>query len=150
MEIKKSKRRIKTIPMSSLADVAFLLLIFLIVTSAIDPNNAIDIAVPKTEYVDKLQDEKTLELLIDKNGNIYYEGKIRNSEELKILTLRQFYKDPQTIFFIKGDKSTAFKHINILFELLKENKIQNVVLTAERLGRKNKWRIKYFVYYYYL
>jgi biopolymer transport protein ExbD len=73
---KKRRRRLAAIlvPVASMADIAFLLIIFFMVCShfAKDPGEKID--PPTTLQVNPL-DDFPMVVLIDKNGNIYFQGK---------------------------------------------------------------------------
>lgn len=118
--------------MSSLADVAFLLLVFLIVTSTINMNNDMDITVPVSDFTRVVHNERAFDIFIDETGNIFTDKKKNSMEELRILTLQEQAGYPQTIFFIHGEATAEYEKIDGVLELLKQNNIRNVVLTAKK------------------
>ena len=132
MKIRQKKRRIISIPMSSLADVAFLLLIFLIVTSAINLNQSIDVTIPVSKHARSMENERQFEIIVDLQGKIYIQGQEVDLKQLKNKTLQEIVDFPQTIFFIKADEEIEYKSIDLVIQILKQNRIKNVVLVAKQ------------------
>lgn len=132
MKIINKPRRIYAIPMSSLADVAFLLLIFLILTSTINLNEEQDITIPASEQARPIQNERAFEITVTEEGTIYYQGRVLNQWELQHRTLQEFSRFPHTVFFIKGDENTCYEEIDPVINILKKNHIQNVVMMAQK------------------
>jgi biopolymer transport protein ExbD len=107
-------------------------LIFLLVTSALQFNKDIPVTVPESEQSAPVENERAFEVIVDKAGVVYANGKQVNASQLQDITLNEILKFPATIFFIKGDKQTDFRHVDKVLEILKNNKIQNVVLVAKQ------------------
>jgi len=71
--IRKPKRLEVLVPLASMGDVAFLLIIFFVLTSNFMKENKIDLELPRIKGAEKV--EKSLQnVSIDKEGNVYYQG----------------------------------------------------------------------------
>ncbi|MFK7910836.1 MAG: ExbD/TolR family protein [Akkermansiaceae bacterium] len=72
---KKQKRRAIPVPIASMGDIAFLLIIFFLVCSESVKDNAnIEATVPQSEYAKKMEASVAARVAIDVNGVIYFDG----------------------------------------------------------------------------
>jgi biopolymer transport protein ExbD len=80
--LKKKKSREVEIPTSSMADIAFLLLIFFLVTTTIDVDTGIGMTLPpkpdETTPPPPVADRNLLAILVNENGQILLEGEPTN------------------------------------------------------------------------
>ncbi|MCK4797773.1 MAG: biopolymer transporter ExbD [Spirochaetes bacterium] len=119
MKIRNKKRRMPIILVSSMSDIAFLLLIFIILLSLINYKKEIKIDYPEAEYQEKTQTDKNFEIWIDKEGVTYYKGRAVNLSSLKNLVSDRRAKNIDTRFHIIADKNTEYKNVNKVIEVLK-------------------------------
>ena len=71
----RKKRRAVPVPVASMGDIAFLLIIFFLVCSeSIKDNSNIEATVPKSEYVKKMEATVAARVAIDVDGKIYFDG----------------------------------------------------------------------------
>ncbi len=63
------------VSLTPLIDVVFLLLIFFMVTTTFDNDASLKIELPKASNAVQSQEEKNLEVVIDRNGQYYMDGK---------------------------------------------------------------------------
>lgn len=119
MKIKRYKRKIFIIPISSMSDIAFILLIFIILISLINYKKTIKINYPEAKYKESTQGNINIEIWIDKEGNIYNEGKIVDLQSLENIIVDSVTKNPQTRVHIIADKNTPYKNVNGVVEILK-------------------------------
>jgi biopolymer transport protein ExbD len=70
----KKKRRTVSVPVASMGDIAFLLIIFFLVCSEESKEKSVDVVLPKSEYVDKIKAHVAARVAIDKNGAIFFDG----------------------------------------------------------------------------
>jgi biopolymer transport protein ExbD len=131
MKITKQKRRMHTIPLASLADVAFLLLIFMILTGTVEQSRRQDITLPVSAQSRPIGYEREAEICITVQGNVFFRGAETDLSGLKQDTLEEFSRFPGTVFFIKADADTFYEQIDPVVCVLKQNHIQNVVFMAE-------------------
>lgn len=119
MKIRNKKRRMPIILVSSMSDIAFLLLIFIMLLSLINYKKEIKIDYPEAEYQEKTQTDKNFEIWIDKEGVTYYKGRAVNLSSLKNLVSDRRAKNIDTRFHIIADKNTEYKNVNKVIEVLK-------------------------------
>ena len=72
--LSKKKRRTVTVPVASMGDIAFLLIIFFLVCSEESKEKAVDAVLPKSVYVEKVKTSVAARVSIDKDGAIYFDG----------------------------------------------------------------------------
>ena len=63
------------VSITPLIDVVFLLLIFFMVTTTFDVNTSLRINLPEADSAVKIQEKKQLEVVIDRHGQYYMDGK---------------------------------------------------------------------------
>ncbi len=63
------------VSLTPLIDVVFLLLIFFMVTTTFDNNTSLKIELPKASNAVQSEEKKSLEVVIDQNGQYYMDGK---------------------------------------------------------------------------
>ena len=115
--IKKRKIAEAAIPTSSMADIAFLLLLFFLVATVIDVDTGIGLTLP--EYV---QDPNTVEVpknrmaavLINANGDVLIDGKpvsvfqIKDNLKPRIISKIDLPKNKKLIVSVKTDRNTKY------------------------------------------
>lgn len=108
----------------SMADIAFLLLIFFLVTTTIDTDKGISIRLPPMPEVDqpidnvKLKERNVLKVLVNAGDQLLVDGKLTNIKELKKAT-KLFIDNPaddptlaetpqKAIVSLKNDRGTSY------------------------------------------
>ncbi len=72
---KKKKRRAIPVPIASMGDIAFLLIIFFLVCSEVAKDKAnLQVALPLSEYVEKIEATVAARVAVDESGEIYFDG----------------------------------------------------------------------------
>jgi biopolymer transport protein ExbD len=71
---KKKKRRTVAVPVASMGDIAFLLIIFFLVCSEESKQKSLDVTLPKSVYVAKTSSPLAARVAIDKDGTVYFDG----------------------------------------------------------------------------
>lgn len=119
MKIHRRTRITPFIPINSMSDIAFLLLIFIMLISLINYKKVIKIDYPEAEYKEVTQADKNFEIWIDNNGVIYYKGYIIEMTTLEGKIVDAIAQDPETRIHIIADKNTRYKNVNSIIEILK-------------------------------
>lgn len=122
--ITKKSRASGEIPTASMADIAFLLLIFFLVTTVFDEQRGLEIVLPEpTEEVD-VSPENILHLIIRANGTVDVQRgespNIQNATYREIRTIWQtaVAQNENLIAAVKTEPNAAYVHmINVLDEL---------------------------------
>lgn len=71
---RKKKRRTVAVPVASMGDIAFLLIIFFLVCSEESKERALDVVLPQSAHVEKTRSPLAARVAIDKDGTIYFDG----------------------------------------------------------------------------
>ena len=71
---KKKKRRTATVPIASMGDIAFLLIIFFLLLSEFAKDKDLAIELPESAQVQKTEDPALARIAIDQAGLIYFDG----------------------------------------------------------------------------
>jgi len=72
---KRRTRRTPEVPIASMGDIAFLLIIFFLVCSEISKDRRdLPVVLPLSEYVEKSENPPVARVAVDENGVIYLEG----------------------------------------------------------------------------
>ena len=119
MKIKKKSRRQPLIPINAMSDIAFLLLIFIMLLSLMNYRREIKIEYPESTYQEITQKEKNFEIWIDKEGQIYYKNKIVDLIVLEGLIVDSIIKNPDIRVHIIADKNTEYKNVDKVINILK-------------------------------
>jgi len=114
----KRSSKIISVPLFSTSDIAFLLLIFIMLVSLINYRVEVKIDYPEARTALRTTAEKNLEVWVNSNGDIFLDGLAsdRISFERKVADL--YISAPDTRIHIIADKNTPYKHINSVLEIM--------------------------------
>ena len=119
--IKREKTNNTEMPLASLADIAFLLLIFFLVTTTIDVDTGIGLTLPDGKET-PIPAKNIANLLINQEGEILLDDETIQINELNRLARQRLTDNPNLIFSVKTDKKTKY---SIFIQVLDELKIAN-------------------------
>jgi len=116
----KLKRRKKNffIPLFSMSDIAFLLLIFIMLVSLMNYRTEVKIRYPEAETAKKVDVEKNLFIWVDHIGGLYLEGRPSNLAEIEHGIVEAYKNAPDTRVHIIADRDTAFANVHGVLEIL--------------------------------
>jgi len=118
MKLKRNKNRNLTIPLNSMSDVAFLLLIFIMVIALINFRKEIHIEYATAETVLNTGAEQNLEVWVNQEGNIFISGDPADIPLLEQVIAELYTGAPDTRIHILADKNTPYEKINAVLEVL--------------------------------
>ena len=118
MKLNRKKKRIFLIPLFSLSDIAFLLLIFIMLLALINYRIEVKIDYPEAGTALRTTAEKNLEIWIDKDGGIYLDGHDSDLHELELKITELFRYAPDTRVHIIADRSTPYEKIDTVLGIL--------------------------------
>jgi biopolymer transport protein ExbD len=101
-----------------MSDVAFLLLIFIMLVSLINYRKEVKIAYPEGESAKKVSAEKNLEIWVDRRGSVYLDGTPCGLGEVEIAVEERYRNAPDTRIHLIADRDTPFVHINRVLKIL--------------------------------
>lgn len=118
MKLKRNKSKNLIIPLSSMSDVAFLLLIFIMLVALINYRKEVKIEYPEAKTALRTSDKKNLEVWVDREGSIYLDGDAADLLALEYTIADLYRTAPDTRVHIIADRYTPYEKINTVLEVL--------------------------------
>lgn len=118
------KRRTKggVIPTASMADIAFLLLIFFLVTTTIDMDKGLGIILPAEGQELEISKKNILNCLINSTGNVLLGGEPVEVRQLNRIIRQKLAENDKLIISVKTHEKTAYKdYIRVIDQLKMAN-----------------------------
>ncbi|MCH6558996.1 biopolymer transporter ExbD [candidate division KSB1 bacterium] len=130
---KKKSRNNSDIPMASLADIAFLLLIFFLVTTTIDVDRGIGLSLPAKGEETEVRTKNITNLLINAQGEILLDNEVIAINEIARRIEQKLQENPNLIVSVKTDRETKY---DVFIKTLDELKMANAtrISIAEPTG----------------
>lgn len=128
------KRRSGTgavVPTSSMADIAFLLLVFFMVTTIFRLEDGLPVELPKAAATEQFPLEKLAHIWVNQRGDISINDKLVDMRQIQSLMLKKLQLNPALIVAFNSDKRAAYKVIADIMEELKLVNATKVSFTAD-------------------
>lgn len=126
MLVEKKKERSFEIPTSSMADIAFLLLIFFLLTTTMDIDKGIPMVLPERGGEVKINPKNIAKILLNEAGQVLFDNKVVDDSELKeLLDTRikergvDLDEKPKLIISIKTDRQTDYDRYITVLDIVK-------------------------------
>ncbi len=117
----KKKRRFKggEIPTSSMADIAFLLLIFFLVTTTIDTDKNLGIVLPPPGDMEiEIRKENILNCLINSQGKVLLDEEPTNVEQIHRIVGERLRANDKLVISVKAHPKTAYSdYVKVIDQL---------------------------------
>ena len=117
----KIKRRFKggEIPTSSMADIAFLLLIFFLVTTTIDIDKGLGLVLPAEGETIEIKKKNILNCLINSSGMVLLGGERVNLKDVSRIVKEKLRENNKLIISVKTHEKTRYKDYVAIIDQLK-------------------------------
>lgn len=128
------KRKIDEIPQASMSDVAFLLLIFFIVTTIFNTEIGIPLALPgKTSIATQVNPKNILKLQSDADGNVYM-----NEEPIALPLIpdeinRRLAENDKLVVSIQSAPDSRYQTMISILDQVKKSQATRISLTLRRI-----------------
>jgi biopolymer transport protein ExbD len=121
MLLGKKKEQNVEIPTAALPDIVFLLLIFFLVTTAIDAEKGLDLVLPPaTTEITKIPKKNITNLLINAGGMVAIDGQVVEIRDITNKIKDMIQENPKLIVSVKTDRLTKYDvYIDVLDRLKK-------------------------------
>jgi biopolymer transport protein ExbD len=111
-------RRGFVVPLNAMSDVAFLLLIFIMLVSLINYRVEVKIDYPEAATALRTSAEKNLEIWVDAKGGLYVNG-VESALTGVELALGEMYRQaPDTRVHLIADRGTPFEYVSQVLSIL--------------------------------
>ena len=123
-----------TLPISSLIDVVFLLIMFFVITSSLEAiviDSEITLSIAEDMQVSKYKPLKDLIITITKEGKFKVDKQYYKKEDLKALVANKIKGNNALPVLVRTDQDTLFKDMDTVFTILKESNVSKIRFTAE-------------------
>lgn len=114
----KKKRRNPSITTSSMSDIGFLLLIFIMLISLMNQRYEEKINYPESRILERTQADKNFEIWVQKNGVVSADGEILDGNGLERAIVGAIAENPGVRIHIIADKDTPYKYVNSVVAVL--------------------------------
>jgi len=128
--LKKKGIRYAEMPSGSMADIAFLILIFFMVATTIDMDKGIGIVLPAEGGEIEMSSKNITNILIDPRGGVFMDDKEVDIKEIKGLIETIQIQNPKMVFSVKSHPRTKYKIYIEVLDQLKQAKTR-VISIAE-------------------
>ena len=129
----KKRREVDEINSSSMADIAFLLLVFFLVTTTIDPGEGLTMILPPLEADELKKDaDEIVKILVRASGQVLFDGEIMGIGQIeqnaknKMQELQSIKKDKVPIFIVITDKKAQYQLFLKVVDQLKLAKCKKI------------------------
>lgn len=139
---RKKKKTDNEVNTSSTADIAFLLLVFFLVTTQIQSDKGITMMLPpKVDQEITVKERNVLNILVNSNNHLMIEDELKETRDIKVMAkkhitnngvLENFSENPKkAIISIKADRGTSYDAYIMVLDQVKETYAE---LRASHLG----------------
>ena len=120
MSLRERKARVGAIPEGGMADIAFLLLVFFLVTTTMDMDKGIGIILPAEGQEIEINKKNILNLLISSSGNVLLGGEAIAINQIDDRVKEEIRKNDKLIISVKAHEKAQYDvYIEVLDQLKK-------------------------------
>ncbi len=120
------KKDFPLINITSLIDVMFLLLIFLVITTTFNPHLGLSLQLPESKIGEEIKETNIYKIVIDRKGDIFISEKDKESavpvsiEELEIKLKQIKSENPSASLVLESDGNVPFRVTVKVFDLAQQ------------------------------
>ncbi len=128
MKLRERQERKAEIPTASMADIAFLLLIFFMVTTVFSNEMGLQIVLPEKGQKVKVKSENIQKVYVEERGKIRLNGEPVDQDELTDKVKEILIRNKNAIFSIKTHPKAHYQYMVNAFDKLKLGSAERVSL----------------------
>ena len=115
---RKTKRRKPSVATSSMSDIGFLLLIFIMLISLMNQRYEEKINYSESAVLERTQADENVEIWVQSNGVVSADGNVLDAAALEKAIVGAIANNPNVRIHIIADKDTPYKYINGVTSIL--------------------------------
>lgn len=115
---RKTKRRKPSVATSSMSDIGFLLLIFIMLISLMNQRYEEKINYSESSVLERTQADENFEIWVQSNGVVSADGNVLDAAALEKAIVGAIANNPNVRIHIIADKDTPYKYINGVTSIL--------------------------------
>jgi biopolymer transport protein ExbD len=131
MNFERNQKIESNVPTSSMADIAFLLLIFFMVTTIFKMEDGLPVILPRAETAQKQEREKIMHIWIDAGGRVSINDKIVEVIQVEDILLNMLSERPDLIVAFNADDRAPYGVVSDVMEELKDANAIRVSFTSD-------------------
>ena len=124
--IKKQRRPVEEINSSSMADIAFLLLVFFLVTTTISMDKGISLVLPSEGNELEVNRKNIVNILMNESGKVLIDDKPTKVNAIRGIVERKLSGNPNLIFSVQTHQRTKYQNYLQILDQLKEAKATKI------------------------
>ena len=127
----KKQRIAAVVPTSSMADIAFLLLVFFITTTIFRMEDGLPVELPKAAGTKQFPRENLAHIWVNQRGEISINDKLVELTSVQPAIISKLQLNPALIVAFNADKRVGYKLLSDIMEELKQVNATKVSFTAD-------------------
>ena len=124
--IEKNRRDLQEINSSSMADIAFLLLVFFLVTTTISMDKGISLVLPSEGNEMEVNKINIVNILVNESGKVLLDDKPTRLKDIKSIAERRISQNNKVIFSVQTHPRTKYQVYIKVLDQLKSAKAQKI------------------------
>lgn len=135
MKLTRSRRR-PTVSVNAMSDIAFLLLVFIMLISLLNYRQEIPIEYPEAQNPETTQADENLEIWVRADGQVFVDGDAVTIRTVENLVVQAITDDPAVRIHVLADRNTPYKHVAAIFEVLQllQHRVVSLVVSDGTTG----------------
>ncbi len=121
-----------SVPTASMADIAFLLLIFFMATTIFKMEDGLEVTLPRAETAQRQQREKIMHIWIDQRGTISINDKMVKIDQVEDILKMMLSERPDLIVAFNADDRAPYRTVSDVMEELKDANAIRVSFTSDK------------------
>ena len=131
--LQRKSKASQEIPSSSMADIAFLLLIFFMVSTVFQKDKKREILWPEAEAAEKMDDKQKdiLNIWVEANGDVYINDQQWEMQDIRQIVRPLFAENNSLVISLRSDQNARYFHIDLVQKELQAAGALRVVFATE-------------------
>ncbi len=122
------------VPTGSMADIAFLLLIFFMATTIFRIEEGLDVTLPRATQGQKLPRQNLAHIWMDAVGRITIDDALVQIPQIEVIMLQKAEENDQLIVAFNTDRNVPYEQMHLVMEQLKAANATNVAFNHDKKG----------------